>query len=72
MFLKAHSAGVGGLSLGGGYSWKTNQYGLTIDNIVSHEVVLPSGEVVHTSNETKSDLFFGLKVNSPLTKDCYK
>ena len=49
--------------MGVGYSWKTNQYGLTIDNIVSHEVVLPGGEVVRSSNETNSDLFFGLKVN---------
>ncbi|OCB92283.1 FAD-binding domain-containing protein [Sanghuangporus baumii] len=36
--------GVAGLSLGGGYSWKTNQFGLGIDTIVSHSVVLPSGE----------------------------
>ncbi|PAV20125.1 FAD-binding domain-containing [Pyrrhoderma noxium] len=58
---RVSGVGVGGLSLGGGYSWKTNQYGLTIDNIVSHEVVLPGGEIVHSSNETNSDLFFGLK-----------
>ncbi|KAL5500909.1 hypothetical protein ACEPAH_9296 [Sanghuangporus vaninii] len=53
--------GVAGLSLGGGYSWKTNQYGLTIDTIVSHNVVLPNGEQVHASDESFSDLFFGLK-----------
>ncbi|KAL5498844.1 hypothetical protein ACEPAH_2199 [Sanghuangporus vaninii] len=53
--------GVGGLSLGGGYSWKTDQYGLTIDTIVSHNIVLPSGQQVVTSNSSYSDLFFGLK-----------
>ncbi|KAL5476649.1 hypothetical protein ACEPAI_2835 [Sanghuangporus weigelae] len=53
--------GVAGLSLGGGYSWKTNQFGLTIDTIVSHSVVLPSGQQVVTSNATYTDLFFGLK-----------
>ncbi|KAL5500910.1 hypothetical protein ACEPAH_9297 [Sanghuangporus vaninii] len=53
--------GVTGLSLGGGYSWKTNQYGLTIDTIVSHNIVLPDGEQVRASNESFPDLFFGLK-----------
>ena len=55
--------GVGGLSLGGGYSWKTNQYGLTIDTIVSFELVLPSGDQLLVTNETNTDLFFALKVN---------
>ncbi|CAF4187182.1 unnamed protein product, partial [Adineta steineri] len=31
------SVGVGGYLLGGGYSWKTNQYGLGIDNILEYE-----------------------------------
>ncbi|KAL5480274.1 hypothetical protein ACEPAI_1544 [Sanghuangporus weigelae] len=53
--------GVAGLSLGGGYSWKTNQFGLGIDTIVSHNVVLPSGEQVRASNTSYPDLFFGLK-----------
>ena len=56
--------GVGGLSLGGGYSWKTNQFGLTIDTIVAHELVLPSGEIVHVTNQSEPDLFFALKVSS--------
>ena len=30
--------GVAGLTLGGGYSWKSNQYGLVIDNIREYEV----------------------------------
>ncbi|EEB92787.1 hypothetical protein MPER_08654, partial [Moniliophthora perniciosa FA553] len=34
--------GVGGLSLGGGYSFHTDQRGLTIDNVVSHDLVLPN------------------------------
>lgn len=54
--------GVGGLSLGGGYSWKTDQFGLTIDNIVAHNLVLPDGEQVRVTNETNPDLFFALKV----------
>ncbi|KAL5522235.1 hypothetical protein ACEPAF_2092 [Sanghuangporus sanghuang] len=53
--------GVAGLSLGGGYSWKTNQFGLGIDTIVSHSVVLPSGKQVRASNTSYPDLFFGLR-----------
>ncbi len=30
--------GVGGFTLGGGYSWKSNQYGLAIDNVLEYEV----------------------------------
>jgi hypothetical protein len=44
-----------------GYSWKTNQYGLTIDTITEFELVLPSGEVKRVTEQDK-DLWFGLKV----------
>ena len=53
--------GVAGLSLGGGYSWKTDQFGLTVDTIVSHHVVLPAGQQVQASEGTNPDLFFGLR-----------
>ncbi|KAL5521679.1 hypothetical protein ACEPAF_2427 [Sanghuangporus sanghuang] len=53
--------GVGGFSLGGGYSWKTNQFGLLIDTLVSVEVVLPSGEIIQATNSSHPDLFFGLR-----------
>ncbi|ESK81661.1 putative fad dependent oxidoreductase [Moniliophthora roreri MCA 2997] len=53
--------GVGGLSLGGGYSFHTDQRGLTVDNIVAHDLVMPNGTFVKVTNETNSDLFFALK-----------
>ncbi|TDL15957.1 FAD-binding domain-containing protein [Rickenella mellea] len=53
--------GNGGPSLGGGYSWKTNQVGLTIDTIVSHDIVLPSGEMTHVTSKSNPDLFFALR-----------
>ena len=53
---------MGGLSLGGGYSWKTDQFGLTIDTIVAYDVVLPTGQQKHVTNASDPDLFFALKV----------
>lgn len=52
--------GVGGLTLGGGYSWLTNSYGLTVDSVVSFDLVLPNGTLT-TASSTTSDLFFALK-----------
>lgn len=51
-----------GCSLAGlGYSWLTNQHGLTIDTIQEYELVLPNGTVTIVTSED-SDLFFALKV----------
>ncbi|KAF8630777.1 hypothetical protein AX15_002727 [Amanita polypyramis BW_CC] len=53
--------GVGGFLLGGGYSWKGNQYGLAIDTITAYELVKPNGRVVQVTEESDAELFFGLK-----------
>jgi len=52
--------GVAGLTLGGGYSWKTSQYGLAIDNVVGYELVLPNGTITSVTSKD-SDLWFGLR-----------
>ncbi|TEY82791.1 hypothetical protein BOTCAL_0027g00290 [Botryotinia calthae] len=52
--------GVGGFSLGGGYSWLTNQYGLTCDTVVSFNLVLPNGTITKVDS-SNPDLFFALK-----------
>ncbi|EAU84447.2 hypothetical protein CC1G_01443 [Coprinopsis cinerea okayama7 len=53
--------GVAGFTLGGGYSWLTNQYGLTVDTLVSFELVKPDGEVITVTEASDPELFFGLK-----------
>ncbi|KAF8188907.1 hypothetical protein K438DRAFT_2145941 [Mycena galopus ATCC 62051] len=53
--------GVAGLALGGGYSWLTNQFGLTVDTITAFELVKPSGDIVSITEDSDPDLFFGLK-----------
>lgn len=35
---RVSGVGVAGFTLGGGYSWKSNQYGLAIDNVLGYEV----------------------------------
>ncbi|KAI0819872.1 FAD-binding domain-containing protein [Trametes gibbosa] len=58
---RVSGVGVAGFTLGGGYSWKTNQHGLTIDNLTGFEVVLPNGTVAAVTQASFPDLFFGLK-----------
>ncbi|KAF8999251.1 FAD-binding domain-containing protein [Hymenopellis radicata] len=53
--------GVAGFALGGGYSWLTNQHGLTIDTITEIELVKPDGSVSRITHESDPALFFALK-----------
>ncbi|KAF5327189.1 hypothetical protein D9619_004973 [Psilocybe cf. subviscida] len=53
--------GVAGFTLGGGYSWKSNQYGLAVDNVVAFELVTPNGKIVNVTHGSDPELFFGLK-----------
>ncbi|KAH6686329.1 hypothetical protein F5X68DRAFT_276370 [Plectosphaerella plurivora] len=53
--------GVGGVTLGGGYSWFTGQVGFVADSILNFEVVLASGEIVNANSTSKPDLFHALK-----------
>ncbi|KAF9009161.1 FAD-binding domain-containing protein [Hymenopellis radicata] len=53
--------GVAGFTLGGGYSWLTNQRGLTIDTVVAFELVKPDGNIVNVTQNSDPDLFFALK-----------
>lgn len=53
--------GVAGFTLGGGYSWKSNQHGLTMDTVTKYELVKPDGVVEDVTQESDSELFFALK-----------
>ncbi len=55
------TTGIAGLTLGGGFGWLTRQYGLTIDNLMSADLVTADGKKVHASNHDNSDLFWAIR-----------
>jgi len=55
------TTGVGGLTLGGGIGHLTRNYGLTIDNILSVDMVLANGKFVIASPKENSDLFWAIR-----------
>ncbi len=53
--------GLAGLTLGGGVGWLERKHGLTIDQLLSVDVVTPDGELVRASEGENADLFWGLR-----------
>jgi FAD/FMN-containing dehydrogenase len=56
------STGVAGLTLGGGIGYLARRFGLTIDNLLSADVVLANGSFVTANADNEySDLFWALR-----------
>ena len=55
------TTGIAGLTLGGGFGWLTRKFGMTIDCLVSAEVVTANGETVHTTETNHADLFWAIR-----------
>ncbi|MFP5282968.1 MAG: FAD-binding oxidoreductase [Actinomycetes bacterium] len=53
--------GVAGLTLGGGIGWVMRKHGLSIDALLSVDLVTAGGEFVHASPEENPDLFWGVR-----------
>jgi FAD/FMN-containing dehydrogenase len=55
------NTGIGGLTLGGGMGWLMGKHGLTIDNLISAEVVTADGQLRRASISEHEDLFWALR-----------
>ena len=55
------TTGVAGLTLGGGFGWLTRKYGLTVDNLLSVDVVTADGELRRASDRENADLFWAIR-----------
>ena len=53
--------GLAGLTLGGGIGWLQRKYGLTIDQLLSVDLITAEGELVKASENENADLFWGVR-----------
>ena len=55
------TTGIAGLTLGGGFGWLTRKYGMTIDNLVSVDMVTADGKKLRASENDNADLFWAIR-----------
>jgi FAD/FMN-containing dehydrogenase len=55
------TTGVAGLTLGGGFGWLSRKFGLSIDNLLSADVVTAAGRLIKASDAENPDLFWAIR-----------
>ena len=55
------TTGVAGLTLGGGFGWLSRKLGLSIDNLISADVVTAESNLVKASATENPDLFWAIR-----------
>ncbi len=53
--------GVAGLTLGGGFGWISRKHGLSIDNLLSVDLVTAEGQLLTASPEAHPELFWAIR-----------
>lgn len=53
--------GVAGLTLGGGMGWLTRQFGLSLDNLLSVQLVTADGRILRAAADENADLFWAVR-----------
>src|SRR5246500_5564684 len=55
------TTGIAGLTLRGGFGWLTRKYGMTVDNLVSVDLVTADGKRIRASENENADLFWAMR-----------
>uniref|UniRef100_UPI0035941397 FAD-binding oxidoreductase n=1 Tax=Aquiflexum sp. TaxID=1872584 RepID=UPI0035941397 len=55
------TTGIAGLALGGGLGWLRKKHGLSIDNLLSVDMVTAEGKAIHASENQNADLFWAVR-----------
>ncbi len=55
------TTGVAGLTLGGGFGWLSRSYGMTVDNLISAEIVTADGARLVCNEQQNPDLFWAIR-----------
>jgi len=55
------TTGIAGLTLGGGFGWLTRKYGMTIDNLISVDVITADGKKIRAGENENGDLFWAIR-----------
>jgi FAD/FMN-containing dehydrogenase len=53
--------GIAGLTLGGGFGWVRGKHGMSIDNLLSVDIVTADGKFLHASENENEDLFWAVR-----------
>ena len=55
------TTGIAGFTLGGGFGWISRKHGLTVDNLLSADVVTAEGKLLRANERENADLFWALR-----------
>jgi FAD/FMN-containing dehydrogenase len=55
------SVGIAGLTLGGGIGWLVRKHGMTIDALLSVDIVTADGHLINASEDEHQDLFWAVR-----------
>jgi FAD/FMN-containing dehydrogenase len=62
------TTGIAGLTLGGGFGWTTRKLGLSIDSLMSADVITANGQLCRASEKENADLFWRFAVVAAISE----